>query len=199
MAEIKSTEHYSATNTPEIVHTEAVHYLSVLGKGAPGSAEFYRKKTLVADLLKVLDAQIGFPIIEVQYWYPKGAESVNIADFYTANPLSLLEYRILTKTSQLLTKEKIEEIVSASSSSYKTSSDIDILEPFSIPAQTVIQVMHHGPFADEFSTLADLEQYAEQNGVRRSGPHLEIHLDSFTAKTPQDNLRTILRDPVRNI
>lgn len=197
MAEIEFTEHYSATNTPEIVHTEIVHYLSILGKGAPGSAEFYRKKALVADLSKVLDAQIGFPIIEIQYWYPKGAESVNIADFYTANPLSLLEYRILTKTSHLLTKEKIDEIVSASSSSNKTPSDI--LESFSIPAQTVIQVMHHGPFADEFSTLADLEQYAEQNGVRRSGPHLEIHLDSFTAKTPQDNLRTILRDPVRNI
>ena len=97
--------------------------------------------------------------------------------------------------SQLLTKEKIEEIITASSSSNKKSSDI--LEPFSIPAQTVIQVMHHGPFSDELRTLADLERNAEQNGVRRSVSHLEIHLDSFTAKTPQDTLRTILRDPVR--
>lgn len=197
MAEIKSTEHYSATNIPEIVHTEAVNYLSILGKGAPGSTEFYRKKALVADISKKLDQQINVPVIEVQYWYAKGAKPANIADFYTANPLSLLEYRIMTKTSQHLTKEKIEEIITASSSSNKKSSDI--LEPFSIPAQTVIQVMHHGSFSNELRTLADLERYAEQNGVRRSGSHLEIHLDSFTAKTPQDTLRTILRDPVRKV
>lgn len=44
MTDLKTTEHYSATNTPEIVYTEAVNYLSILGKGAPGTAEFYRKK-----------------------------------------------------------------------------------------------------------------------------------------------------------
>ena len=72
MAEIKSTEHYSATNIPEIVHTEAVNYLSILGKGAPGSTEFYRKKALVADISKKLDQQINVPVIEIQYWYAKG-------------------------------------------------------------------------------------------------------------------------------
>ena len=33
-------------------------------------------------------------------------------------------------------------------------------------------------------------------GVVRSGPHQELHLDPFTLDTPQDTLRTILRDPV---
>ena len=38
--------------------------------------------------------------------------------------------------------------------------------------------------------------FASQHGLRRAGPHHEIHLDAFTRTTPQETLRTILRDPV---
>jgi hypothetical protein len=41
-----------------------------------------------------------------------------------------------------------------------------------------------------------LGAFADGAGVARSGPHHEIHLDAFTRQTPQDALRTILRDPV---
>jgi hypothetical protein len=58
------------------------------------------------------------------------------------------------------------------------------------------KALHHGPFADEFGTLERLGAFADGAGVARSGPHHEIHLDAFTRQTPQDALRTILRDPV---
>jgi hypothetical protein len=67
---------------------------------------------------------------------------------------------------------------------------------FALPESTAVQVMHHGPFADEFGTLERLGAFADGAGVARSGPHHEIHLDAFTRQTPQDALRTILRDPV---
>ncbi|MFD5360821.1 GyrI-like domain-containing protein [Streptomyces tendae] len=65
-----------------------------------------------------------------------------------------------------------------------------------LPESRVVQVMHHGPFKGEFETLARLGAFARERGLRRSGPHREIHIDPFTAQTPQDALRTILRDPV---
>ncbi|MGN9787894.1 hypothetical protein ACTMTF_41180 [Nonomuraea sp. ZG12] len=67
---------------------------------------------------------------------------------------------------------------------------------FTLPEQLVVQIMHHGPFADEFGTLARLGAFASDRGLRRVGAHHEIHLDPFTATTPQEHLRTILRDPV---
>jgi hypothetical protein len=76
--------------------------------------------------------------------------------------------------------------------------DDDEVELFSIPEQLVIQVMHHGPFSGELDTLARLGVAAASFGVVRSGPHQEIHLDPFTPGTPQDTLRTILRDPVQS-
>jgi hypothetical protein len=67
---------------------------------------------------------------------------------------------------------------------------------FSIREQAVVQIMHVGPFAEEFATLGRLGDFAQLRDLRRAGPHHEIHLDAFTRVTPQDTLRTILRDPV---
>jgi hypothetical protein len=75
-------------------------------------------------------------------------------------------------------------------------SKLDEMELFALPEQDVVQVMHHGPFAEEFGTLARLGRFAEGLGLHRSGPHHELHLDGFTRDTPQQSLRTILRDPV---
>ncbi|MXG26714.1 GyrI-like domain-containing protein [Streptomyces sp. YIM 132580] len=60
----------------------------------------------------------------------------------------------------------------------------------------VVQVMHQGPLDNEYETLARLGAFARERGLRRAGPHREVRLDPFTAQTPQDTLRTILRDPV---
>lgn len=60
----------------------------------------------------------------------------------------------------------------------------------------MVQVMHVGPFANEFDTLERLGALADNHSVKRNGPHHEIHLDPFTRETPQARLCTILRDPV---
>jgi hypothetical protein len=70
------------------------------------------------------------------------------------------------------------------------------VELFALPEQDVVQVMHHGPFAEEFGTLARLGEFAQGLGLHRTGPHHELHLDGFSRETPQHSLRTILRDPV---
>ena len=188
------TDHLTAADEPELVRTPAVRYVSVLGSGAPGTDELYRKKRLIADVARALTAENTAPLIEILYWYPEDADPVGIADFYSVNPIPSLRYRIMAAVGDEITPDDIAGARTVAASS--ADNPEDELVAFTLPEQLAAQVMHHGPFADEFSTLERLGRFAEQAQVNRSGPHHEIHIDAFTRETPQDTLRTILRDPV---
>jgi hypothetical protein len=80
------TDHLTAADEPELVRTPAVRSVSVLGSGAPGTDDFYRKKRLIADVARALTAESTAPLIEILYWYPEDAEPVGIADFLQREP-----------------------------------------------------------------------------------------------------------------
>jgi len=194
MPTTRSTEHLHAADDPEYVRTPPVTYVAVWGEGSPGTDEFYRKKALVADLADELTQAGSAPVVEIQYWYPEGSTPVDIADFYSVNPVPSLLYRVLCQIPAGTTRTDIDDARARAASAADTASDE--LTVFSMPEQDVVQVMHHGPFAEEFSTLGLLGEFARLQGLRRRGPHHEIHLDGFARSTRQDTLRTILRDPV---
>ncbi|MGC0379653.1 GyrI-like domain-containing protein [Streptomyces sp. SAI-229] len=194
-----TTAHLAAADTPELVRAPKATFLSVRGSGRPGTEAFYRTMAFVTAVEAALPgASRKSPsdacVIEILYWYPKQAEPVEIEDFYTGNSIDLLEYRITTRVADSITQD---EIVSACRVAAGSTDDPgNEVELFTLPESLVVQVMHHGPFGNEFETLARLGAFARERGLRRSGPHREIHIDPFTAQTPQDALRTILRDPV---
>ena len=191
----RPAEHLHAADEPEHVRAPAVTYVAVLGAGAPGTDEFYRKKTLVTDVAGTLSpATAAAPVEEIQYWYPEGSRHVEIADFYSVNPVPSLRYRVLSQVPAGTTQQDLDAARARAASAADTASDEVTL--FAIPEQDVVQVMHHGPFAEELATLERLGAFASRRAVRRSGPHHEVHLDAFTRSTSQDTLRTILRDPV---
>jgi hypothetical protein len=195
MTATELTQHLHASDAPEHVRTPRVDYVAVLGDGAPGSDEFYRKKILVSDIARILTQSDEPPVVELQFWYPAGSAPVEIGDFYSVNPIPSLRYRVLAQIPEGTTDSDIAAARTHAASTADTAGDDDVTA-FSIPEQDVVQVMHHGPFADEFATLERLGDYARRRKLRRDGPHHEIHLDAFTRSTPQDTLRTILRDPV---
>lgn len=186
------TPHLHAADEPEVVRTPAVRYVSISGSGAPGTDEFYRKKAAVTEMARALDEGGSEPVVEPQYWYPTGSTPVGIADFYSVNPIPALQYRVLALVPATATADDLAAARARSASSFPT----DEVELFALPEQDVVQVMHHGPFAEEFGTLARLGEFAQGLGLHRNGPHHELHLDGFTRETPQHALRTILRDPV---
>lgn len=195
--DLKSTAYNHASDEPELVLAPGTTFVSVAGAGAPATPVWHRKKLLVTDIARQLAdvglAPEGVVAEHMQYHYLDTMPPTNIADFYSVNPLTELHYRALARISDDVTLEDIAEARRAAASE---SDDDDELEIFTIPEQVVIQVMHHGPFSNELATLARLGAAAESLGVARNGPHQEIHLDPFTLETPQDALRTILRDPV---
>ncbi|SDE62090.1 hypothetical protein SAMN05660485_01318 [Blastococcus fimeti] len=194
MPSTRPTEHLHAADVPEYVRTPPVTFVAVLGDGAPGTDEFYRKKALVADVADELTPTGSTPVVEIQYWYPEGSRPVEIADFYSVNPVPSLLYRVLCQVPAGVSQTDVDAARTRAASTADTASDE--VAVFRMPEQDVVQVMHHGPFAEEFTTLGLLGEFARQQGLRRRGPHHEIHLDGFTRSTPQATLRTILRDPV---
>ncbi|MCZ2839627.1 GyrI-like domain-containing protein [Modestobacter sp. VKM Ac-2985] len=188
----RRTHHLHAADEPEFARTPAVHHVSIGGSGSPGTDEFYRKKAAVAEIARALDAGGSDPVVEIQYWYPAGSTPVEIADFYSVNPVPSLRYRVLALVPVSTTADDL----ATARAHAATTAETDEVELFSLPEQDVVQVMHHGPFADEFGTLARLGEFARGLGLHRNGPHHELHLDGFTRETSQHALRTILRDPV---
>jgi hypothetical protein len=192
------TDHFAASDEPELVRSPAARYVFVTGAGAPGDDEYYRKKALIVDVARALapasSPGTSEPVAEGQYWYPDGSTPVGIANFYSVNPVSALRYRLMAAVGATTTDEDIAAARLAAASPSDTAQDR--LELFDLPEETTVQVMHHGPFADELATLDRLGRFAERAGVARNGPHREMYLDAYTSTTPQDTLRTILRDPV---
>ncbi|MBA8807001.1 GyrI-like domain-containing protein [Promicromonospora sukumoe] len=192
----------AAGDEPELVRSPATRYVAVLGAGAPGNEEYYRRMALVSDVARALVPDRAAPgaaapdrsVVEGQYWYPEGSAPVGIADFYSVHPVTELSYRLMVAVAQETTADDVAAARTAAASPSDTAGDA--LEVVDLPEETVVQVMHHGPFADELATLDRLGRFAAGAGVARSGPHREVYLVAYTAETPQDGLRTILRDPV---
>ncbi|GAA1071213.1 MULTISPECIES: GyrI-like domain-containing protein [Pseudonocardia] len=186
---VPTTPHLAAADEPELVVAPATTFVSLRGSGRPGTEAFYRAKRTVRTVERALPPARRVPgagdVVEILYRYPEGSAPVGIADFYWVNPVDDLEYRVLAQVDPATTDEELA-----------AAADGADVELHTLPGRLVVQVLHRGPFADERRTLADLGSLAAGHGLRRVGDHHEIHLDPFTASTPQDHLRTILRDPV---
>ncbi len=169
-----------APDEPEVTTIDAATFLSLTGRGRPGTEHFYAEKTALGESA----TRLGHPgPLEILYWYDLEYGDIDIAGFYWTAPLDALHYRMLVRVP--------DDTVLPDDLALG-----DRIGLFTMTEGRVVQVMHQGPFADEDKTLARLGAFADAHGLRRSGPHHEIHLDAFGPQTPQAGLRTILRDPV---
>ena len=196
----KYKSYYTAKEQPEIVEIEEASYVSILGKGSPGTAIFYEKKKAIAAFVTVLeknhaetDSAFRSSIVEIFYWFDEeNVGFVDIGNFYTTVDLDLLHYRMAIRIPESITGEEIRQVA-------EKRQDIAFakdVEHFTYAAGTCVQLLHVGPFAGELKTLPVLQQFATDHGFRKSGMHHEIHLTPFEIGQSQAHLQTILRDPV---
>ena len=194
--------YYTAKEQPELVEIEKASYVSVLGKGSPGTAVFYEKKKAITEFLTALennyaetDLAFSSSVVEIFYWFDEEKVGhVDIGNFYTTVELDLLQYRIAIRIPDFITIDDIKQIAGQ-------RPDISFagdFEHFTYTAGTCVQLLHKGPFAGELETLPILQKFATDNGFKKSGMHHEIHLTHFELGQSQEHLQTILRDPVIN-
>ncbi|MFC0320143.1 hypothetical protein [Olivibacter oleidegradans] len=192
--------YYTAREQPEIVEIDRAAYISILGKGSPGTVVFYEKKKAIAAFAAALEdkyvrtsSAFTSNIVEIFYWFNEEEVGyVDIGHFYTTVDLELLYYRIAIRIPDFITDKEIKKVA-------KERPDISFandFQYFSYTAGTCVQLLHMGPFAGELETLPVLQQFVADNGFRKSGMHQEIHLTNFEVGQSQTHLQTILRDCV---
>jgi len=192
--------YFTAKEKPEVVHIDKASYVSILGKGNPGTRVFYEKKAAIKEFIVALEKRSALTdqaftsrIVEIFYWFDEGKVGfVDIGRFYTTVDLDLLHYRISIRIPDFVTSEAIAQ-TAAQRQDIPFASDF---EPFTYTAGTCVQLLHNGPFAGELQTLPVLQRFATDNGFKKSGMHHEIHLTNFEVGQSQAHLQTILRDPV---
>ena len=198
-------EFYMSKSVPEIVTVPKVNYIAVRGMGDPnqkGGAYQSAVSILyaVAYTLKMsykTDYRIeGFfeyvvPPLE-GFWWQEGVDGIDYGDKSTFHWISVI------RLPEFVTKKDFDWAVEEAARKKKL--DCSLAEFLTIEEGLCVQIMHIGPFDNEPSTVALMDQYIAENGyandMNENRLHHEIYL-SDARKVAPEKWKTIIRHPIR--
>ena len=198
-------EFYMSKSVPEIVTVPKANYIAVRGMGDPnqeGGAYQSAVSILyaVAYTLKMsykTDYRIeGFfeyvvPPLE-GFWWQEGTDGVDYRDKSTFRWISVI------RLPEFVTKKDFDWAVEEAARKKKL--DCSLAEFLTIEEGLCVQIMHIGPFDNEPSTVALMDQYIAENGyandMNENRLHHEIYL-SDARKVAPEKWKTIIRHPIR--
>lgn len=198
----KYNYYYSASLFPEIQQIGAVHYLSIVGKGDPDGQNYADRVAAlfsVAYALKFAAKATGqdfvVPKLEGLWWFEEEKYGhVTLAEAPMLIPRSEWQWRMMIRMPEFVGPEMlapaIENVITKKSISLAGQ-----VKWFQTPPERVVQIMHVGPFDREPETLAILQRFVEEHGLKKAGLHHEIYLSDIRRAAPE-KWRTILREPV---
>ena len=195
--------YYTATDHPEIIDVEDANFISILAKGSFTEKIFYQRIALlklaaqaIIDLFQDSVNSFELSVLEGLYWNDEKYGQHSISHVFDTGPLSKLNYRLMIRLPEYVTQQHIAEAKDTLDPIHKDLPNG--IEFFKYQEGKCIQMLHKGPFIYEGETLVQLEQFAEANSLSKRGVHHEIYLVDFTTGISQENLKTILREPVGN-
>ncbi len=198
-------EFYMSKSVPEIVTVPKANYIAVRGMGDPnqeGGAYQSAVSILyaVAYTLKMsykTDYRIeGFfeyvvPPLE-GFWWQEGVDGIDYGDKSTFHWISVI------RLPEFVTKKDFDWAVEEAARKKKL--DCSLAEFLTIEEGLCVQIMHIGPFDNEPSTVALMDQYIAENGyandMNETRLHHEIYL-SDARKAAPEKWKTIIRHPIR--
>ena len=198
-------EFYMSKSVPEIVTVPKANYIAVRGMGDPnqeGGAYQSAVSILyaVAYTLKMsykTDYRIeGFfeyvvPPLE-GFWWQEGVDGIDYGDKSTFHWISVI------RLPEFVTKRDFDWAVEEAARKKKL--DCSLAEFLTIEEGLCVQIMHIGPFDNEPSTVALMDQYIAENGyandMNETRLHHEIYL-SDARKAAPEKWKTIIRHPIR--
>ena len=187
---------WRAPDAPQRLTVPPVQYLMVDGTGDPNTAPAYADAvgTLYAvsyALRFAVKAAGGEPWtvlpLEGLWW------AQDMAGFSTDRREDWL-WTMLIAQPPVVTESLGADAVAAAARKGKAPAASGIrLE--TLDGGDVVQVMHHGPYADEGPTIAALHAWIAGAGLALRGKHHEVYLTDPRRAAPE-RMRTILRQPV---
>lgn len=187
---------WRATRTPERLDVPPVGYLAVDGAGDPNTAPEYGAAvaTLYAvayTLRSAVKAAGGEP------WTVMPLEGLWWADDpgdFVRGERAAWRWTMLIAQPPVVTSEMVTDAVAAAAARGKAPA-AERLRHEVLEEGDAVQVLHHGPYADEGPTVAALHAWIADAGLALRGAHHEVYLTDPRRSTPE-RMRTILRQPV---
>lgn len=198
-------DYYTAKNQPQLITVGAAQFLSITGKGDPSEKPYldriqalYATAYAVKFLNKALGKDFVVPKLEGLWNFDTDRyPDLSITEAPLKVPRSEWQYRMLIRMPEYVTQEQIERSVIQVIEKKQIALAAGI-ELYKMTEGKSVQMMHIGPFSKEPETLLQIQAFTKTNGLLRNGWHHEIYLSDFN-KTAPENLKTILREPVRSL
>lgn len=197
-------DYYSASGNPEMINIGKMYFVSMLAKGSFTDGIFYQRIAVlqqvvqkISDVFKGSDQFFESLVLEGLYWNDNKYGEHTISQVFDAGPLSELNYRLMIRVPEYVTEEHLSGAIKHLPIEQKEIAKS--LGLFEYEEGRCVQMLHVGPFINEYQTLGQLEEYAGVNQLQKGGIHHEIYLVDFTKGGSQDHLKTILREPVKGI
>jgi hypothetical protein len=192
---VKYREYYTAESMPELVEFGCAQFLTIMGKGAPGSNEFTNKMEVlysvayaVKTFYKKQASDFVVPKLEGLWWveFEKPVFEVSRDEWFWKLLIRMPEF----VTSETVEKAKVEIMKKRNRELIKEVRFEEMIEG------ECVQIMHVGPYSTEPESLLKIRELMEENDLVENGPHHEIYL-SDPRRVPVEQIKTILRQPVR--
>lgn len=191
-------ELYKPPRKPVIVDVPELQYLMIDGQGYPGTSQEYADAMealySVSYTLKFkikLAGILNYTVMPLEgLWWAKDMEIFRLdtrKDEWHWTSMIMQPPEVTTERYQ----EAVEEVKQK-----RNPVALPKIRLESYQEGFSVQIMHIGPFSEEGPTIERMHQYAFDQGYELRGKHHEIYL-SDPRRTPQEKLRTVIRQPLK--
>lgn len=198
-------EFYLPPRKPGIIEIPEMNYIAVRGHGDPNDPDGAYKTAIgllyaIAFTIKMsykgghkIDGYFSYVVPPLEgLWQQTDCDRIDYSRKEDFDWISMI------RLPEFVTREEFDW--AAREAAQKKQNDFSKVEFFPYQEGLCVQCMHIGSYDKEPATIAQMEQYAEQNGytidLSDTRFHHEIYL-SDPRRTAVEKLRTVIRHPVR--
>lgn len=199
LKKMHKTLYTPSAKTPSIIEVPPLQYIMVDGHGDPNTAPVYVEAiqtlyslayTLKFHVKKTLERDYTVMGLEGLWWVP------DMKDFSTSSK-SDWDWTMMILQPDFITPELFNEAKTQAVAKGKALlADRARLETYH--EGTSVQIMYFGPYADEGPTIANMHNYAFDQGYVLGGKHHEIYMSDARRVAPEKN-KTIIRQPIQKL
>lgn len=194
----KEKKYYFPKDKPEIVNMEKFKFIQIKGSGNPNSEEFSEKVGVLYSIAYAIKMMPKKDITPEGYFdytvYPLEGmwgldEEGRKKETFDKNHLV---YNIMIRQPKFVTKD-VFDLAMDITKKKKFNKYLDEVEFGEINEGMCVQMMHVGPFDEEYRTFEIMKEFCHNNKLfLRDKSHREIYISDFR-KTSQEKLKTVLR------
>jgi hypothetical protein len=174
----------------EVVDVPALSCLTIDGTGDPTVEPTY---PLSIAALAAVSETLGAPPMPIEGLWSVPGGAVNMDDLFARR--DEWQWTLMIVQPAPIGPDKLAAAQAAVPADNDASSVAKVRER-TFREGLAAQILHLGPIESERPTVERLNQFIAELGARPVGRHHEIYLTDFVS-TPTDQLRTIIRHPVR--